>query len=101
MTEFIKAAHCSDISEGGGVVATVRGKSIAIFRIDGKFFAMGNICPHRGGPLGDGELNGFTVTCPWHAWEFDVRSGCNSENKKVVVPTFETRIDGDLLMVKV
>lgn len=101
MAEYLKAAHCNDVPDGEGVVSEMGGKSIAVFNVGGEFFAIGNICPHRGGPLGEGELNGSIVTCPWHGWEFDVRTGCNQENEKVRVSVFETRIEGNHLLVKV
>ncbi|MBI4440723.1 Rieske (2Fe-2S) protein [Candidatus Woesearchaeota archaeon] len=53
----------------------VKGKEIACFLVDGKIHCIENACPHAGGPLCEGDLAEFTVTCPWHGWSFDVRSG--------------------------
>jgi nitrite reductase/ring-hydroxylating ferredoxin subunit len=72
----VKLADLKDIPEGKSV--TVRlddGREIALFNAEGRIFALDNACPHMGGPLGEGPLDGFCVTCPWHGWEFDVRSG--------------------------
>ena len=49
-----------------------RGRVIALFNVDGTFYALDGVCPHQGGPLGQGTLEGCIVTCPWHGWQFDV-----------------------------
>jgi nitrite reductase (NADH) small subunit len=101
MPEFRRGAKKQDVPLGGGVVSLIEGKSVAIFNRGGSFYAIGNICPHRGGPLGEGELKGTVVTCPWHAWEFDIVTGCNPENPKLKVPRYEVRIQEDEILVKV
>ena len=53
------------------------GRMIAVFHVDGQLYGLDGVCPHQGGPLGKGELNGHIVTCPWHGWQFDVRDGQN------------------------
>lgn len=73
---LIKLAAYSDIPEGGSVfVQGPAGLEIALFRVQGEIFALNNACPHQGGPLAEGQLHDFCVTCPWHAWDFDVRTG--------------------------
>lgn len=72
----IKLANIEDIPLGKGIVVTIQGGvEIALFNVAGKIYAIDNICPHMGGPLGEGELAGDIVTCPWHAWQFDVKTG--------------------------
>ena len=73
MPNFVKVATVAQVAPGTGMVATVNDKEVALFNIDGTFHAIDNVCKHRGGPLGEGELEGDTVTCPWHGWQFDVR----------------------------
>lgn len=69
-------ANVSDIPVGKSiVVVSPDGEMIALFNVDGKIFALNNACPHEEGPLGEGELEGVIVTCPWHGWQFDVTSG--------------------------
>ncbi len=69
-------AQASAIPEGKSiVVAGPKGLQIALFKIDGEVYALDNACPHSEGPLGEGELERSVVTCPWHAWQFDVTSG--------------------------
>jgi nitrite reductase (NADH) small subunit len=72
MGTWVKAAKCQDVEPGSGVVSDCAGVVVALFNVGGEFHAIQNKCPHRGGPLGEGELNGQVVTCPWHAWSFDV-----------------------------
>lgn len=98
--EFIRCAKKQDIPESEGVVSEVEGKRIAIFNVAGNFCAISNVCPHRGGPLGEGELVGKVVTCPWHGWQFDVTTGANPENAKVTVPRYEIRLEGEDVLIK-
>lgn len=71
-----KLANVEDIPEGNGIVVQSKeGVEIALFKVDGKVFALENSCPHMGGPLGEGDLEGCVVTCPWHGWQFDVTTG--------------------------
>lgn len=71
-----KLADVNEIAPGHSlIVRDSTGREIALFNIEGKIFALNNLCPHRGGPLGEGELDGCIVTCPWHSWQFDVRTG--------------------------
>src|SRR5262245_65664365 len=75
MSTFVKACAASEIAPGTGKTVTVDGKDVALFNVDGTFHAIDNECPHRGGPLGEGDLEGCIVTCPWHAWQYDITTG--------------------------
>jgi nitrite reductase (NADH) small subunit len=75
LAEFKRVAGVNEVPPGKGVVAKVGGKEIAVFNVEGAFFAIDNTCTHRGGPLGEGVLRGTTVNCPWHGSGFDVTSG--------------------------
>lgn len=71
-----KLANVDDVPEGKGIMVRAKdGSEIALFCHDGKIYALDNVCPHMGGPLGEGELEGCIVTCPWHGWQFDVTNG--------------------------
>ena len=72
-----KVAQKSEIVEGQGKLVNVNGKEIALFSVNGQFFAIDNTCLHRGGPLAEGFLEDEKVTCPWHGWQFDVKTGQN------------------------
>ena len=75
MADFVKVAKTNEIEPGEVRLVDVQGKRIALFNLDGRFFALDNTCTHRGGPLAEGELSGHEVTCPWHGATFDVRTG--------------------------
>jgi nitrite reductase (NADH) small subunit/3-phenylpropionate/trans-cinnamate dioxygenase ferredoxin subunit len=71
----LRLTNVADVPVGGGKVVEVDGQEIAVFNVDGTLCAIDNLCPHRGGPLGEGKLNGNIVTCPWHRHEFNVKTG--------------------------
>ncbi len=75
MVEFVKVASTNEIAPGEARLINVRGKEIALFNIEGAFFALANPCTHEEGPLAEGEISGHEVTCPWHGARFDVRTG--------------------------
>lgn len=75
MAEFAKVASASEIAPGQARLINVKGKEIALFNIEGTFFALDNACPHEEGPLAEGEIEGHEVTCPWHGARFDIRTG--------------------------
>lgn len=75
MAEFAKVAKTAEIEPGGARLVEVNGKPIALFNVEGHFFAIDNTCSHKGGPLAEGEVSGHVVTCPWHQGRFDLRTG--------------------------
>jgi len=100
MGKFHKAAKKQDIPEGQGIVCEVGGKPIALFNVGGDFCAISNTCLHKGGPLGEGDLDGTVVTCPWHAWQWDVKTGCNVENQDQKVPRYNVKLEGEDILVE-
>jgi nitrite reductase/ring-hydroxylating ferredoxin subunit len=101
MGGFAKAARCADLPAGSARTGSVNGREIALFNVGGKIYATTNTCPHAGGPLGEGDLEGTVVTCPWHGWQFDVTTGASPVNPKAKVPTYEIKIEGEDVLVKV
>jgi len=101
MANFVKVAQTSEIPAGQGKCVEVNGKRIAIFNVDGTFYAMDDVCQHQGGPLGEGELNGKIVTCPWHGWEYDVTSGINTFDTDTKQEQFEVQVNGNDILVRV
>ncbi|HEY8276752.1 MAG TPA: non-heme iron oxygenase ferredoxin subunit [Methyloceanibacter sp.] len=75
MGEFVNAASTSEIAPGQAKLVVLKGKEIALFNVDGEFFALDNACTHEEGPLAEGEVEGHEVTCPWHGAKFDIRTG--------------------------
>ena len=80
---------------------TVQDKSIALFNVGGVLYAIDNTCLHRGGPLGEGELSDTVVTCPWHGWQYDVKTGVCAANPSVQVKTYAVKADGADVMIAV
>lgn len=72
---MIAVLPSASLLEGGRAVVVALGHEIAVVRVEGRLYALGNTCPHRGGSLGQGDLSGHHLYCPLHAWCFDVRSG--------------------------
>jgi nitrite reductase/ring-hydroxylating ferredoxin subunit len=76
-------------------------RPLAILNVDGELHAIENVCPHRGGPVGEGMLDGHILTCPWHDWSFDIRSGQNTMNPAAVIRTYPCRAEGDQVVVEI
>ncbi|HMU55467.1 MAG TPA: Rieske 2Fe-2S domain-containing protein [Nitrospira sp.] len=94
MGEFVRVAGIGDVKPGSGIVAEAQGKTIALFNVDGVFHAIDNTCIHRGGPLGEGEVEGDVVTCPWHGWQFNVATGVCMNNPSGKVEVYQVKVDG-------
>lgn len=99
MAEFITVASISELSVGSSKTVEVQGKVIALFNVGGKIYALDNTCLHQGGPLGEGRLEGEVVTCPWHMWEFNVRTGEKVGEPSLRVATYPVQVDGDDIKV--
>ena len=76
------------------------GRTVALFNVDGAYHAIDNACPHRGGPLGDGDLDGPLVACPWHGWRWDVTTGANVNNPAVARPRFPVSVEAGEVFVE-
>jgi nitrite reductase/ring-hydroxylating ferredoxin subunit len=74
---FTRVAAVREVPVGKAKQITVKGRKIALFNVDGTFYAIDDTCPHRGAPLWEGELNGLEVICPWHGAGFDVTTGAH------------------------
>jgi nitrite reductase (NADH) small subunit len=92
MANYVKVASVSQVAPGTGIVASVSDKEVAVFNVDGTFYAIDNVCKHRGGPLGEGELDGDIVTCPWHAWQYNVKTGVCSTKDGITMDRYEVRV---------
>ena len=74
---------------------------VAVFNVDGTFYALDGICPHQGGPLGKGSLCGSIVTCPWHGFQFDVTTGQHQTSQSLVHPRFPVKVEADAVWVDI
>lgn len=95
MAEKIKVGRVSDVPAGAGLTVTAAGRQIAVFNLDGQILAVDGTCPHRGGPLGEGFVSNGKVSCPWHGWTFDVKSGVSSMNPGLKIPCYPVTVEGD------
>jgi nitrite reductase/ring-hydroxylating ferredoxin subunit len=95
--QFRTVARVDDIPPGTVAAVHVDGQEIAVANVDGQFFATEGHCLHLHGPLGEGSLDGTVLSCPWHGWQYDVRTGENEFDLAIRLQTFETRVeDGEV-----
>jgi nitrite reductase (NADH) small subunit len=87
-------AKVDEVSPGQSKLVTINGRTIALFNVDGKVYAIHNLCPHEGGPLNEGRVKGFVVSCPWHDLAFDIRNGQGTEGGGYCVGSYDVRIEG-------
>jgi nitrite reductase (NADH) small subunit/3-phenylpropionate/trans-cinnamate dioxygenase ferredoxin subunit len=99
MPDFFTVASAEEIPPGTGRTVEVQGVWIALFNVEGSFYAIDNTCPHAGGPLGEGHLEGHVVECPWHGWRFNVQTGERLENPNITVACCPVRIEGTQVQV--
>jgi nitrite reductase (NADH) small subunit len=92
-------ARLSDLDERGRAVVRVGGTRVALVRVEGRLYALEDACPHRGGPLSEGDLDGHLLHCPLHAWPFDVRTGACPANRNARVRIHAVRIVGEEIQV--
>ena len=100
MADFVKVMDASELPPGSCREVSVAGKAVAVYNVGGTFYATSNTCLHRGGPLGQGMLDGTTVMCPWHAWSWDVVSGENTANGELKLARYEARVEGGEVLVR-
>lgn len=101
MSEFVRVGAVEDFPEGLGRIVSAARKPVAVFNVGGTLHAVNNICPHMGGPLGAGKLDGACVTCPYHGMRFDVTSGRSADGFGHAVQIYDVRVDERDVLVKV
>jgi len=99
MASFVRVASASDIPKGQGRTIEFNGKKIAVFNCDGTFYAVDDVCKHQGGPLGEGELQGCIVVCPWHGWTYDVTTGVSPDDPECAIDRYDVKREGDDILV--
>jgi 3-phenylpropionate/trans-cinnamate dioxygenase ferredoxin component len=102
MATLITVARTADLAPGQGKLVEVNGKRIALFNVGGRYYALDDVCPHRGAPLSEGELEGTAVVCPWHGAIFDLGTGNIIRPPAAAgVTTYDVRLDGDEIAIAV
>jgi 3-phenylpropionate/trans-cinnamate dioxygenase ferredoxin component len=98
----VRAASLAEVPTGGCRRTEVNGIRVVLARVGGQVYACADTCSHRGGPLGEGKLTGAKLTCPWHGWRYDVRTGqCLFPPRGAAVATYPVRVEGDEVWVDV
>lgn len=97
--EYVTVARVADLAPGTGKAVMVGDREVALFHVEGAFYALDNTCPHQGGPLCEGWIEGKTVTCPWHAWTFFLESGKMTLGDYATVEAFDVRVTGDEVQI--
>jgi nitrite reductase/ring-hydroxylating ferredoxin subunit len=99
--DFVKVAESKDIQPSNMLEVDLEGVSVCIANVGGRYYAIGNVCTHEGGPLADGRLEGYEVECPWHGSKFDIRTG-KVTNPPADEPesTYEVQIDGNNILIR-
>jgi len=99
MSEYVTVAKSEELGPGQFRVVEVNGNEVALFNLNGSFYAIDNMCAHQGGPLGEGLLEGETVICPWHSWKYNVKTGICSTNPSRKVKTYSVKIENGQIQV--
>lgn len=88
------------VEAGDPILTEVNGQDVALFICRGEVIATNGQCPHAGGPLHEGEVEGHILTCPWHGWSFDLETGICQEDDTMILQRYPVRIDGDDVLVR-
>lgn len=101
MGDYVKVAEEKEIQPSTMKAVEVNGEKICLANIEGKYYAIGNVCTHLGGPLAQGKLEGYEVQCPWHGSRFDIRTG-NVVRPPALrsEPAYEIKVEDDNILVK-
>ena len=96
---FVKIGTLAELPPGMLSQVEVGEETIAVCNAGGEIHALEGICPHAGGPLGQGALHGTTLVCPWHAWEYDCVTGLNDRDESIRLTKFPVKVEnGDILV---
>lgn len=95
---WTRIAAISEVPPGEVIETLHEGEPYAICNVSGAIRVLSGVCPHAAGPLGNGALDGGTITCPFHGWEFDSATGVCLMDDTVIVPTYQVRMDGDQIL---
>ena len=99
MSEFHEVGSAEETPPGTGKAVAIDGRAVALFNIDGTYYAIEGTCLHRGGPVGEGDLEETTVTCPWHGWQYDVTTGRNLMDPDIGLTKHDVKVENGVVMV--
>ncbi len=102
MPTFIKLTTQSDLPPADEAKEFPCGaKTICLANVNGSYSALDNVCPHRGGPLGQGMIEGSKVVCPWHGWAWDAKTGVADQDPSMKVPVYPLKIEGGDVLIEI
>lgn len=102
MAEFVTVATTDEVKPGERIVVEIGRHWVAVFNVDGQYYAIRDVCTHDDGPLADGELDGYEIECPRHGARFDIRDGRVTAPPAVrPVPFYPVRVEGDEVQIEV
>ncbi len=100
--EYLEIAPASELPSGERLFVEIEGKPVVIFNLAGSFFSIADVCSHDDGPVGEGRLEGFAITCPRHGAQFDIRTGKVLQMPAVVdIPAYPVKIVDGMIQVGV
>ena len=99
MARWIRAAHLDECPPGALLEVVVGDRIVALANVEGHLFALDGICPHQGGSLGKGHLEGCFLKCPWHGWRFNVRNGKHESTSSVVQDRFPLTVKEGTILI--
>jgi len=98
---FVPVGRFEDFVPGQGKMVVVGNRHVALFRLGDEFFALDNLCLHRGGPICEGQIdNNRVVTCPWHGWAYEIRTGTMVQDPRVGLSKHDVQVSGDEVSVR-
>lgn len=100
MSDYVSVGTISDFISGQGKMVTVNGRHVALFRLGDECYAIDNLCLHKAGPLCEGFIENDVVTCPWHGWSYEIRTGTLVQDPRVGVSKHDVRIEDGLVSVR-
>ena len=99
--EFVNVGNAKDIQPSQMKAVEVNGEKVCLVNVEGKYYAIGDVCTHLGGPLANGRLEGYEVQCPWHGSRFDIRTGIVAMPPAArSEPTYQIKLENDNVLVK-
>ncbi len=93
-------ATLSELRAKRRLAVEIAGQDVAVFLVGDTIVATNGRCPHEGGPLGEGDLEGPTLTCPWHGWSYDLRTGECEEDPDTELELYDVTIEADRILVR-
>ena len=99
--DFVKVANINDIRPSNMKAVEVDGEKICVVNVEGKYYAIGNVCTHVGGPLDEGTLEGYELECPWHGSKFDIRTGGPTRPPaRRPEPTYQVKVENNNVFIR-